>query len=106
MGSDGVRQRFPPSPFRQIGPVKIFLRRVAQLGMSGALKDTAQPEVVAKGRAWLLDMVALSASWLVEVWDLEQLEEVRPPGFTVDTFWNLQSPEQNLAFEFPAQRPS
>ena len=29
------QERFPPSPFAQIGPVKVFLRRVAQMATSG-----------------------------------------------------------------------
>ena len=75
-----AQRRFPPSCFRQIGPVKIFLRRVSQMGTTGALKDSASESAteLATARERVLEMVDQGAEWLMQIWDLEQIDEIRP----------------------------
>ena len=74
------------SSFRQVGSLKVFLRRLAQLGTTGCFRKAAeaggkkkqQQQRLQSLAARALHMIECGAGWLSEVNELSQLEEVRP----------------------------
>ena len=78
------------SPFVQVGSLKFFLRRLAQLGLFGALKNEAGGGGGGGGGepGWmprLCQMIGQAAGWLGSIRSLDQLEELSATANTLGT---------------------